>query len=136
MQRSLFLLTGTARLLGHWQLAAPGSLPTARQVAASFLALVAQARPGERFTFCCAPVSPSEKVSSPMPATVRVVVLMRSTHCLRQFRHRVPIMIWSLTASQTIISAVIDVDKAIRQLGQDFKIPKEICGACLQGEWG
>lgn len=61
MQRSLFLLSGMARLLGQWQLASPGSLFTARQVAASFLARMAQARPGERFTLHCPPVSLSEK---------------------------------------------------------------------------
>ena len=61
MQRSLFLLSGMARLLGQWQIASPGSLFTARQVAASFLGRVAQARPGERFSFHCLPVSPSEK---------------------------------------------------------------------------
>ncbi len=61
MQRSLFLLSGMARLLGQWQIASPGSLFTARQVAASFLARVAQARPGERISFHCPPVSPSEK---------------------------------------------------------------------------
>ncbi len=65
MQRSLFLLSGMARLLGQWQIASPGSLFTARQVAASFLARVAQARPGERFSFYCPPVSPSEKASLP-----------------------------------------------------------------------
>ena len=63
MQRSLFLLSGMARLLGQWQLALPGSLPAARSAAASFLAHIAQARPGERFTYHCAPVSPSEKAS-------------------------------------------------------------------------
>lgn len=62
MQRSLFLLTGMARLLGQWQLALPGSLPAARLTAASFLALTAQALPGERFQFHCPAVSPSEKV--------------------------------------------------------------------------
>ena len=64
MQRSLFLLSGMARLLGQWQLASPGSLFTARQVAASFLARMAQARPGERFALHCPPVSPSEKAST------------------------------------------------------------------------
>ena len=63
MQRSLFLLTGMARLLGQWQLALPGSLPAARQLAASFLALAAQARLGERLAFHCPPVDPKEKAS-------------------------------------------------------------------------
>ena len=69
MQRSLFLLSGMARLLGQWQLALPGSLFAARQVAASFLARVAQARPGERLTFHCPPVSPSEKACTLLAAT-------------------------------------------------------------------
>ena len=64
MQRSLFLLTGMARLLGQWQLALPGSLPAARQLAATFLALAAQARLGERFAFHCPPVDPKEKASA------------------------------------------------------------------------
>ena len=64
MQRSLFWLAGMARLLGQWQLALPGSLPAARQVVASFLALVAQARPGDHFPFHCGPVSPAEKVQA------------------------------------------------------------------------
>ena len=64
MQRSLFLLTGMARLLGQWQLALPGSLPAARQLAATFLELAAQARMGERFAFHCPPVDPKEKASA------------------------------------------------------------------------
>ena len=64
LQRSLFLLTGMARLLGQWQLALPGSLPAARQLAASFLALAAQARLGERLAFHCPPVDPREKASA------------------------------------------------------------------------
>ena len=79
MQRSLFLLAGMARLLGQWQLALPGSLPAARQVVASFLALVAQARPGDRFPFHCGPVSPAEKVQTHfLQCSCKAVLFMRS----------------------------------------------------------
>ncbi len=64
MQRSLFLLTGMARLLGQWQLALPGSLPAARQLAATFLEFAAQARLGERLAFHCPPIDPKEKASA------------------------------------------------------------------------
>lgn len=89
MQRSLFLLAGMARLLGQWQLALPGSLPAACQVVASFLALVAQARPGDHFPFHCGPVSPAEKVqaqffqcrlqSCPIHAICNLCVVLCST---------------------------------------------------------
>ncbi|CAK0783823.1 hypothetical protein CVIRNUC_007023 [Coccomyxa viridis] len=64
MQRSLFLLTGMARLLGQWQLALPGSLPAARQLAATFLEFAAQARLGERLAFHCPPIDPKEKAQA------------------------------------------------------------------------
>ena len=107
MQRSLFLLTGMARLLGQWQLALPGSLPAARQLAATFLELAAQARLGERLAFHCTPVDPKEKASThhePVSHAERPQTLPMPSHTARAHHMHIESIGWS-----TILTACVHI---------------------------